>query len=143
MQNYTGYGWEGRRYDRDLDITEIATIIRQELKSAYPACTFSVRTERYAGGQALHVSLMAAPFAAFKDIGQFHEQVNHYYLNEYKDDETLTLDAFNCMKLVRNIVQVFNYDDSDAQIDYFNTNFYLHLNIGQWNKPFKLKEVKE
>ena len=28
------------------------------------------------------------------------------------------------------------YDESDAQVDYFNTAFYIDINIGRWNKPY-------
>lgn len=28
------------------------------------------------------------------------------------------------------------YDESDAQTDYFNTAYYVDLNIGKWNKPY-------
>ena len=29
------------------------------------------------------------------------------------------------------------YDESDSQIDYFNTSFYISINIGRWDKPYK------
>ena len=28
------------------------------------------------------------------------------------------------------------YDESDAQIDYFNTAYYVDINIGKWNSPY-------
>jgi len=30
------------------------------------------------------------------------------------------------------------YDNSDSQIDYFDTAYYLRVNIGQWNKPYEV-----
>ena len=30
------------------------------------------------------------------------------------------------------------YDESDAQTDYFNTAYYVNLNIGKWNKPYQV-----
>jgi hypothetical protein len=30
------------------------------------------------------------------------------------------------------------YDDSDVQTDYFNTAYYVDLNIGKWNKPYQV-----
>jgi hypothetical protein len=30
------------------------------------------------------------------------------------------------------------YDDSDAQVDYFNTAYYYDVNVGSWNKPYNL-----
>jgi hypothetical protein len=29
------------------------------------------------------------------------------------------------------------YDKSDAMTDYFNTAYYLSLNIGKWDKPYE------
>ena len=28
------------------------------------------------------------------------------------------------------------YDESDAMTDYFNTAYYVDVNIGKWNKPY-------
>jgi len=30
------------------------------------------------------------------------------------------------------------YDESDAMTDYFNTAYYVSVNIGKWNKPYEL-----
>lgn len=30
------------------------------------------------------------------------------------------------------------YDESDAMVDYFNTAYYVSVNIGKWNKPYVL-----
>ena len=29
-----------------------------------------------------------------------------------------------------------NHDRSDSQTDYFDVGWYVHVNIGKWNKPF-------
>jgi len=31
------------------------------------------------------------------------------------------------------------YDESDAQVDYFNTAYYVDINIGKWNKPYTVE----
>ena len=30
------------------------------------------------------------------------------------------------------------YDKSDAQVDYFDTAYYIDVNVGKWNKPYNL-----
>ncbi len=30
------------------------------------------------------------------------------------------------------------YDESDAMTDYFNTAYYVDINIGKWNKPYEV-----
>lgn len=42
------------------------------------------------------------------------------------------------LKDINNFVASYNFDDSDAMIDYFDTNFYVHINIGKSGKPAKL-----
>ena len=169
MQNYTGHGWEGKNYKRDLGIKDIAKIVKTNLKKEYPQCKFSVQIERYSGGQSLHVSLMEAPFEAMTNKGSIiknefvsmevqgykfekYAQLNQYRFKEpYADNAAhaywpdgwnngaiLTQECWNCMKKATKIATSYNYDDSDGMIDYFNTNFYLHLNIGRWDKPFKV-----
>lgn len=34
-------------------------------------------------------------------------------------------------------LNVGNYDKSDIQTDYFNVGWYIDVNIGRWNKPYK------
>ena len=36
------------------------------------------------------------------------------------------------------ILNTDNYDNSDAQTDYFDRGHYVDLNIGKWNKPYQL-----
>lgn len=159
IQNYTGHGWQGQRYDSSTDIATIAKKVKGELKRKYPGCKFSVTFQRYSGGRSLSISLVEADFPIFvqpsmevasviydryycqkpeefmeywqENFGK-HHQVNNYYI---KDDYRLTEEGKSLMMFAKDSAQTFNYDDSDSQIDYFSTNFYLHLSIGKWDKP--------
>ena len=31
------------------------------------------------------------------------------------------------------------YDESDAMVDYFNTAYYVDINVGKWNKPYTVE----
>jgi len=64
-----------------------------------------------------------------------YEQINNYYV---KDSFYLTDTAKEVFTKALNIINAYNFDDSDGQIDYFHTNFYLHMSIGKWDKPFQL-----
>lgn len=65
-----------------------------------------------------------------------HLQVNLYWINEHFTGEASQVlsEAGEALKAAG------YYDNSNAQIDYFDTAYYMHLDIGQWNKPFKLLE---
>ena len=68
-----------------------------------------------------------------------HTQLNQYFLKEedgYCNGIYLTKQCQEIFQRVMCIVNSFNFDDSDGMIDYFHTNFYTHLNIGKWDKPF-------
>lgn len=158
--NYTGHGWEGHNYKMDMSLKEIATKLRERVKKEMPDIKWSITIEHYSMGQSLHISLMEAPFEAiicqrrrvFKNGQEEWEesqpekqsaQLNHYTFREgYEHTEgcsngtKLTRKAWNVLSLVSGYATSFNFDDSDSQIDYFHTNFYLHLNIGKWDKPF-------
>ena len=67
--------------------------------------------------------------------GRGYADVNHYYIDS---DDRLTPKAKEMFKNVKKIVNKRNWDKSDIQTDYFDVNFYYDINIGKYNKPFKL-----
>lgn len=44
---------------------------------------------------------------------------------------------------VENFLDSLNYDHGDPMRDYFDVGFYAHIDIGKWDKPFKLKGAKK
>lgn len=67
-------------------------------------------------------------FREFKD----HVQLNHYHLE--RDYEGAVLKVLEAAKAA--LYSADYYDDSDAQTDYFNCAYYVHMQIGKWDKPF-------
>ena len=60
--------------------------------------------------------------------------VNPYWFQEHftgKAKAFLT-EAFRALK------SADWYDESDAMTDYFNTAYYVDLNVGKWNKPYEV-----
>ena len=162
--NYTPYAWEGKKYNPDLGIADIAKEIRVACKKTAPECKFSIRIQRYAGGQSMHLALMSAPFEVFKKVDDEVAELNkryrtkeeakemwqytidkgHYQVNQYhfKDNYIMTEKARKVMEFLIEITNSYNFDDSDAQIDYFHNNFYSDFSIGSWDKPFAKTEQK-
>lgn len=58
-KTFDGYmgatGWEGRNYDLNLDIKEIAKIVRSQFRKKFPGYKISARISRFSGGQSLDV----------------------------------------------------------------------------------------
>jgi hypothetical protein len=140
---YTQNAWKGANYDSSLGTKEITSIVRTFVKTKYPDCKFSVTKDR----NSITVCLMQATFDPFETpdvnkmngadfrygeadfmnnwnrvIKEKYIQVNHYYIDESK---YLTEQAKEMFKTIVKFINSYNYDDSDAQTDYFNTNFYL------------------
>jgi hypothetical protein len=66
------------------------------------------------------------------DARKFGIQVNPYW---YKDHFTGKAKAA-LSEIVPAMYSADYYDNSDAQVDYFDTAYYVHVNIGKWNKPY-------
>jgi hypothetical protein len=68
------------------------------------------------------------------DFGTDYQQVNLYWIDDHYSGPVAAL-----LKECRDALQAAGYyDHSDAQTDYFNTAYYMHLNIGAWDKPYKI-----
>ena len=72
---------------------------------------------------------------------QFDDHIrNHLQVNQFWYDEHFTGLAREIIgKTVDALKSADYYDRSDAQIDYFDTAYYIHLNVGSWDKPYELK----
>ena len=65
----------------------------------------------------------------------------HYELqvNQYWIDEHYTGVSLEFLKKVKGAkMTADNYENSDAQNDYFATAYYYDINIGSWDKPYNL-----
>jgi len=164
--NYTSNAWEGVNYDRShcQNLTDIAKLIKNELKRIYPEAVFSITKETYSGGQSLYIHLMKwnkSPFVdpasidwemilhqysnynytmeelknLYNSEAKGYMQVNHYYISEAW---VLSDAGKEILSKAHQLSNSFNYNDSDSMIDYFHTNFYSHLRIGKWDKNFEL-----
>lgn len=73
------------------------------------------------------------------DFGSTYQQVNIYWIDDHH-----TGIAKEFLNEVLKTIKVAGewYDESDSQIDYFNTAFYISINIGRWDKPYKLNSKK-
>jgi len=68
----------------------------------------------------------------FKPNDTGYDQVNPYHFQNHYDGvakEFLT-EALKALKAAD------WYDESDAMTDYFNTAYYVDVNIGKWNSPY-------
>lgn len=57
----------------------------------------------------------------------------YWYQDHYDGDAKAFLD-----EAMATLKSANWYDRTDAQIDYFDTAYYVDINIGRWNKPYEV-----
>lgn len=74
----------------------------------------------------------AAAKCEYQKYTQHEISLNHFYLEKY----TMYTEAFSTkLRLINQIIKSYNYDDSNSQVDYFDTNFYYTI----YTKPTTVK----
>ena len=76
---------------------------------------------------------------------QFYPVTGNYQANPYKGEDAYS-DA-TIGKFFRELTAAMRgnlwYDNSDIQTDYFDTAYYLYINIGTWDKPYTFMGARE
>ena len=136
---YTENGWCGSRYDSSLRTADISARIKVYTKERYPEYKFSVRTELFSMGSAIHVRLVSGPVPA---LAPDCERSYISTMSEIRNYPGITDEVRAVMADVIDYANSYNYDDSDSMFDYFDTRFYLHIYIGSFEKPYEVKQPK-
>lgn len=132
----------GSKYNTSMSTKDIATSIRCELKAKFPGCKFSVTMKKFSMGSSIAVTLMSAPKQVFtqetidyakENNVSLYCNINHYGIQSI---DYITAYAKEILEKTFDIVKSYNYDNSDIMSDYHETNFYIHIAIGKWDKPF-------
>ena len=112
---------------------------REALKVAFPDFKFMVR-KSHNGGGSINVSIMSGPL----DFGNIREaaHVNQYWVESHYEAHLVPfLEAV--LKVIKFGSDRQWYDRSDSQIDYFDTAFYIDLEVGRFMNPYKFKNVRK
>lgn len=124
---------------------EIAASVREQLKKELPGWKFSVRFESFSGGSSINLSLMSGPEQVM--VGSGYAQLNQYtfkdsptaYGRDYHNNGVqLTPKGWEVMRAAVAILSADHWDKSDIQTDYFCTNFYMHVEIGRWDRDYQV-----
>ena len=125
---------------------EDVTAIRNELKATFPKFTFGVR-KMHGGSNGVDVTIKAGPTDCsdcFRANDNGHAQINQYHTHMYGDHK----DFFDAIHKIIRTAPIKGegywknkgwYDNSDAMTDYFDTAYYISMNVGSWNKPYVQK----
>lgn len=154
----------GSKYDRDLDVADIAKLIRAEIKdlvkrAALPAdWKYSVRCRRFAGGASIDVTAtspvpvyLCSP--GYYAAGPTDRLVDLPIAGEWRACKIRANDQWHVsnddariagVKYVHDVLQAlrwqYNHDGSEIQVDYFDVNFYGSVDIesvGGWEARYE------
>ena len=122
--------------------------IRAELKAAFPKWKFSVR--KGSGSLSVDVAILKGTCAFEEGFANSYNGKKYCQVNQYWIDTNWT--DYEDKAALKKINEIMHnapgradpsrkyYDRSDAMTDYFDTAFYTHLSIGQWDKEYQCIE---
>lgn len=123
----------GSNFDKSLTTKDIAARVRQEIKDAVkvgelPNAKYSVRIDSYSMGSSINIAIKAPTFAILNPKRVVLEARDPSYLyRTYEVEARYTAEAATTLEKVEQILQSYNFDDSDSMTDYFHVKFYGHV----------------
>lgn len=143
MNFYTANGWAGSNYDSKLSTKEIAARVRAFAKKNFPGFKFSIRTEWSMCTDSMYIELKAGTCIPFVEGSRSAERGYMSTMSTVKGwEDELTPEMFKVLDAVTTYASSFRYDDSDGMQDYFDTNFYIHIKVGDEYQVVEPKEKK-
>ena len=72
---------------------------------------------------------------AWKDYTEKSMQINPYHFQDHFSGVTKA-----ALLELYTVMMAGNHNNSDIQSDYFDTGWYVDINIGKWDKPYALEK---
>lgn len=143
MNFYTQNGWAGSNYDSKLSTKEIAANVRAYAKKNFPEFKFSVRSEWSMYADSMYIELKSGPCVPFVEGSRSAKRGYMSTMSSVKAwKDELTPKVFAALNAVSNYASSFRYNDSDGMQDYFDTNFYIHIEVSDEYKVIEPKAKK-
>lgn len=143
MSFYTANGWAGSNYDSKLSTKDIAANVRAYAKKNFPGFKFSVRSEWSIYTASMYIELKEGTCIPFVEGSRSAERGYMSTMNTVKGwEDELTPEVFKVLDSVTVYANSFRYDDSDGMQDYFDTNFYLKIEVSDEYKVIEPKTKK-
>lgn len=143
MNFYTANGWAGLNYDSKLSTKEIAAKVRSYAKKNFPKFKFSVRSEWSMYTDSMYIELKSGPCVPFVEGSRSAERGYMSTMSSVKAwEDELTPKVFAALNAVSNYASSFRYNDSDGMQDYFDTNFYIHIEVSDEYQVIEPKAKK-
>ncbi len=127
----------GDNYDQNLSTKEIAVLIRKALKVRLPDYKFSTRYKSFSGGSSIDVVLKAAPHkilnARWTELECLMNRDGNYGGGRQAEQRMIG-SQYNertneALATAKAIMDSYNHDGTQIQIDYFDVKFYGHVSV--------------
>lgn len=105
---------------------------RNAIKKAFPEFKFSITRDNHSG---IRIVVLEGP-VWFANDGD-HDQVNPYHINGKNDRQNEALEKMYAIANSENGTEVMDSDYGRVP------NFYVWMEIGRWDKPYKVREEKK
>ena len=117
---------------------EIVSKVKPVLKKYGLKGTFSVRNH-----MTICLTITSGPIdfiQNYKDhTGKQNQLINALDINPYWFHDHFTGKALDALtEIMKGMYSAGYYDNSDIQSDYFDTAYYIDVNIGKWDKPYQV-----
>lgn len=143
MNFYTANGWAGSNYNSKLSTKEIAAKVRAFAKKNFPCFKFSITSKWSMYTDSLYIEVKEGVCIPFIEDSRSAERGYMSTMNTVKGwEKDLTPEMFKVLDAVTTYANSFRYDDSDSMQDYFDTNFYLSIKVGDEYKVVEPKAKK-
>ena len=118
--------------------SQIAPVVKEILKKYGLKWTLSV--ENYST-LVLKISAWSINFKEYltdRSSNSVYQNWYHINVNVYWIDEWFEWIAKDALMELYDAMMVWNHDNSDAQVDYFDVGWYVDIKIGNWDKDYVL-----
>lgn len=139
---YTSNGWAGKNYDRNLKGKDIAAKVRAFVKNEFPDFKFSIRSKWGMQADTIYITVLSGPIPALCEGNpRSYESCVSGFGDAFKG--RITDKMLAVLDKVYSFVSSFRYSDCDGMIDYFDTNFYCWMYVGDYDRPYQITDKKE
>ena len=116
-------------YISQQDKKDLAPAIKAVLKNYGMKGTIAIN---HYSSLVVNIQSGVLDFTGHFSHGDGYIQVNPYHIDSWYSG---TIKRF-FQDLVKAMKGNKWYDKSDAMVDYFDTAYYIDINVGKWNKPY-------
>lgn len=124
--------FRGTKYQEDLSTVAIAKAVRADVKAAIAdgelpkGIKVSVTCQSFAGGSSISATIKAFPGKVLNPARVYGDAIGFW---EQRSRLLYTQPVSRAVAVLESILKSYQRDDSDSMTDYFNCNFYDHVDV--------------